>query len=233
MKKWILSLFLLIPGIGYTSSFPLKGKIYKSSDSLTTLDQVIVLKKGNQTGVLTRIDGHFQVYVNLWDTLLFLRKGYFNDTLIVLQVNPDEIHIYMQEIPVTLKGITFRKPPIINLEERRKEWAYILDRPKAGVQSPVTALYEQFSKKGKELRKLEKYFYEDEKKIYSRQRVTRILCFQITQLTGKQLDSFMVFATPPYEILVGMSEVQLILHLQHAFKNWNNGIRRDYYTPTH
>jgi hypothetical protein len=104
--------------------------------------------------------------------------------------------------------------------ERRKEWSYVLDRSHASAQSPITALYQQFSKKGKELRKLEALYYEDEKRRYMEERFSRFKAVLLTGLAGKDLDGFLFFCRPSYELMMMYNDYELYTRINQCYEEY-------------
>jgi hypothetical protein len=75
--------------------------------------------------------------------------------------------------------------------------------------SPISALYNLFSKEGKALRRLEKAKLRDNVFLLTYQKYNRDIVAGITGLSGTLLDQFMVFSRPDDEFLLQANEYDL------------------------
>ncbi|MSQ78080.1 MAG: hypothetical protein EXR21_00195 [Flavobacteriaceae bacterium] len=223
--KWIF-LWLMIP-LGGWAQVMLVGKTLRSSDS-SIVEQVVVVRQNDLVGSLSGIDGFFSREVRATDILFFKRVGFFADTLRVAKIynlaKDGKLYftIYLNEKPVELPSfnLTRKKTVVIDNAEKRQEWSFVLDRPVAGASSPLTAIWQQFSKKGKELRKLEDLFYADEQKRIFAQRFNRLQAYLLTGLVDKQLDDYLVKCRPVPEFVSVATDYELIMYMKGCFEDW-------------
>lgn len=139
-----------------------KGVVVQS-DSATPLPFVYLISKGTGNGTMTDQNGRFLLITQTNDTLVCSYVGYHGMRFPVNQLVYDdngEARIIMHEQPVQMKEIpitAFRIKPY-----EREYMRDIIDRSKMRqidmAQSPITALYMQFSKEGRQIRKLAKIF---------------------------------------------------------------------------
>lgn len=127
---------------------------------------VYLINSSNGNGTMTDYEGRFHIIAKNTDTLVFSFIGYARKKIPVAAIkNTNDstkqvLKVIMQKVLVNLNEVTVTavkfKPNEIDYMKRH------LSRPKTGVinsfQSPITALYEQFSKKGREKRKLDEIF---------------------------------------------------------------------------
>lgn len=178
------------------------------------------------------------------------RQGYFKlaaqatDTIIITAVGYDSLFIYGQSMQqdtqlffLTPRNIMLKEARIIASNPKRDSLARaaaeflkndplmnnydrILNRPKGGLMNPLTAMYEQFSKAGKDASKFEDFlaYMEKQKKVDSR--FNKTLVFKATGLTGLKADSFLLFCKPNKEFVLTASDYELILAVKKCYADY-------------
>lgn len=140
----------------------IKGKIVEN-DSNTVMPFVYVINKSTGNGTMSDNAGNFYLRTNANDTLVVSFVGYVRLKVPVAKLKTDangEVRIVMKKIIYDLGPVTvtsFKIKPY----EREKMNKVIEDakiKPVNALSSPITALYDQFSKRGKEQRKLAAIF---------------------------------------------------------------------------
>ena len=140
----------------------IKGVIVEG-DSVSAMPFVYVINKSTGNGTMSDNSGAFYLKTNPVDTLIVSFVGYVKLKMPVNRLKTDangEVKIVMRKIVYNLNIVTvsaFRFKPY----ERDKMKKVIEDakiRPINAMESPITALYMQFSKRGKEQRKLAAIF---------------------------------------------------------------------------
>lgn len=162
MKQLIL-IFVFISFLFPAHSQQLiKGKIVEN-DSNTVMPFVYVINKSTGNGTMSDNAGNFYLRTNANDTLVVSFVGYVRLKVPVAKLKTDangEVRIVMKKIIYDLGPVTvtsFKIKPY----EREKMKKVIEDakiKPVNALSSPITALYDQFSKRGKEQRKLAAIF---------------------------------------------------------------------------
>jgi hypothetical protein len=226
-KNVYILFFCLIYCISANAQIIISGKTIRKDSTFYNIDQVMVINKRTNTGVFSDIKGNFTINADSHTVIIFKKLGFETDTLKVwnswnlIKNNRIYIDIYMKVKPIMLPSFTFNyKHVSIDPVERRKEWSYVLDRSHASAQSPITALYQQFSKKGKELRKLEALYYEDEKRRYMEERFSRFKAVLLTGLAGKDLDGFLFFCRPSYELMMMYNDYELYTRINQCYEEY-------------
>lgn len=195
MKKHFI-IFIFIAGFfsPLVSQQLLKGVIVEP-DSLTPMPFVYVINRSNGNGTMSDNSGRFYLKVNDADTLICSFVGYVKLKLPVskLKTNSDG------EVKIVMRKIIYNMAPVIvsTFKLKSYEREYMHDvikeskiRPINAIESPITALYMQFSKKGKELRKLAQIFEE----VFEEEQVQKKLSPEILRkLTGDDTIDYEVF----------------------------------------
>lgn len=156
-----IMVFLAVFSGSYSQQL-IKGFIVED-DSNTVMPFVYVINKTTGNGTMSDNSGSFYLKTNLSDTLIVSFVGYLKLRIPVskLKTNANgDVKIVMRKIIYNLGMVTvtgFKIKPY----EREKMTRVIKDSKISAInaiESPITALYMQFSKRGKEQRKLAQIF---------------------------------------------------------------------------
>jgi hypothetical protein len=146
---------------GYSQQL-IKGRIVEP-DSNSVMPFVYVINKTTGNGTMSDNAGNFYLKAGNQDTLVVSFVGFVRMKIPVTKLHPNangEVTIVMKKIIYALGPVTvtsFKIKPY----EREKMEKVIQDakiKPVNAISSPITALYDQFSKRGKEQRKLAAIF---------------------------------------------------------------------------
>jgi len=157
-------LFLLLwPGF-WLSQNPVRG-IVLETDSSTAMPFVFVINKSTGNGTVSDNEGRFSISVTAQDTLLFSFVGYAKTSIPVKQIKRGSdgiMRVYLARMPINLGTVNVTSFKIKPYE--REYMKDIIGRSKMSTinsfNSPFTALYMQYSKEGKQVRKLAQIFEE-------------------------------------------------------------------------
>jgi len=143
---------------------PIRG-IVLEKDSATAMPYVYVINKTNGNGAMSNLEGTFLLIANSDDTLICSYVGYAKQFIPVssLKKNSRGQYVIMMKTQfINLNSIsitTFKYKPY-----EREYMNKIIDESKIktidAFSSPITAAYMQFSRRGREIRKLAQIFNE-------------------------------------------------------------------------
>ena len=161
VKGLILSAFFFLFFSSYAQQ-ALRGLVVES-DNATPMPFVYIINKSSGHGTMSDNEGRFSLVSNINDTLLCSYVGFLKEQIPVKQLTADEkglIRIKMVPLPVNLGAVTvtgFRIKPY-----EREYMQDIIDQSLVRnvdyIRSPISALYMQYSKEGRQIRKLAKIF---------------------------------------------------------------------------
>jgi hypothetical protein len=142
----------------------LKG-IVVENDSNSVMPFVYVINNTSGNGSMSDNSGKFYLSVNENDSIICSFVGFVRLKIPVSKLRATanaegDVKIVMHRIAYNLGPVTVSTFKIKPYEKQHME-KVIRDskiRPISAIESPITALYMQFSKRGKELRKLSKIF---------------------------------------------------------------------------
>lgn len=179
--KWICLFFLFHFSLVFAQKM-ISGKVYEE-DSTTVLPFTYVINKNTGFGTVSDVNGNFSLKAKDDDTLIFSYTGYIKQYVPVMVAEKWKYKIIMKKNVYKLNMVNVN---VLKYQDYEKDYMkHVMDKTQMPfintLQSPITALYMQFSKKGKELQKLSKIF-ED---IFIQQQIEKKINPQILyQLTG-------------------------------------------------
>lgn len=180
--------------------------------------------------------GYFTIQVKQTDTLIVTAIGYDSLRLTSLHFdtskNIDSILVWMKPKAARLKEVKIvasnpkrdslaraaaeflKTDPLMNNYDR------ILNREKGGLMSPLTAIYQQFSKEGRDMAHFEDFVAYMEKQKLVDKRYNRNVVKRVTKLHELQLDEFMVFCKLNKDFVIESSDYDLIKAIQDCERNF-------------
>lgn len=154
------------------------------SDSITTLPFAYVVNKNSGKGLLTDLAGHFKLTCKITDTILFSYTGklplkFCAATLVEMcNRNRGSLKIILHSKSIQLKELVIRSYSFS--KEEKKYFERILNEPEPGISSPISALYYQFGKEGRQRQKLRTYYNAMLSDELARQRLSNDVIRKIT-----------------------------------------------------
>jgi hypothetical protein len=226
VKFLSLILFFLIAANGPAQHL-VKGRVV-DRDSVTPLPFVYIINKSNGNGTMSDQEGRFALTLSASDTLVCTYVGYAKLYIPVRGLFADskgEVKVVMSRMMINLNTVTVSTFKIKPYE--RDYMRKIIDdsriRKLDYLNSPVSALYMQFSREGKQLRKLAKIF-ED---IFIEEEVQKKLSPEILRkLTGddkidyKAFRKYCVEANDYY--IMAHEGAELYSKVMDCYKRWKS-----------
>ena len=132
-------------------------------DTATIMPFVYIINKSNGNGTMSDNDGRFSLATNANDTLVCSYVGFAKAYIPVktLKANAKgEVKLVMTQMPINLNTVTITTFKILPYE--RDYMNDIIDRSRIKkmdyFNSPISSLYNRYSKEGKQVQKLAKIF---------------------------------------------------------------------------
>jgi hypothetical protein len=186
---------LLATHFAASAQFKLTGKVYGSGENKELLSKVAIINKTANDMSYTDDDGFYSIIIRKGDTLEFSRLGYFSYTYFVGNVSgTTNRNITLSEKkniiePITVSALTkYQRDSIARTKLYDKAISY---EQTSTIMSPVTSLYQQFSKKYKDLRKFQEQYADMEKQKFIDTKYSYELVNSITKLEGDAAAYFM------------------------------------------
>jgi tyrosyl-tRNA synthetase len=187
---------------------------------------LMVVNKTTGRGVFGQPNGHFSVYANSGDLIALSTKGY---PVYQFVVKPDDncqskILAYVERLPQEVPDIIVR--PLKTLEqikEERENLALRETRTVTGVsalQSPITFLYQAFSKKEQNKRWIAEQEYKDDQRRIVQELLRLYVAFDIIELSETDFDAFITFLNIDEQFIKTASEMELILFIKDKYDHF-------------
>lgn len=204
-----------------------RGKIFET-DSVTPMPFVFIINKGSGNGTASDNEGRFTIRMNVQDTLICSFVGYAKSIVPVASLMKDangEVRIFLRQMPINLSAITVSAFKIKPYE--RDYMNDIIDRSKirtvSAFNSPISALYMNYSKEGKQVRKLAQIF---EGLLIEEQVQQKLSPEILRRLTGDDAIDYPMFRKYCYSLsndyIVNHDGFELYTKVMDCYRRWKN-----------
>ncbi len=189
---------------------------------------LMVVNKTTGRGVFGQPNGHFSVYANTGDLIALSTKGY---PVYQFVVKPDEncqtkVLAYVERLPQEVPDVVVR--PLKTLEqikEERENLALRETRTVTGVsalQSPITFLYQAFSKKEQNKRWIAEQEFKDDQRRIVQELLRLYVAFDIIDLSEEEFDAFITFLNIDEQFIKTATEMELILFIKDKYDHFKS-----------
>lgn len=222
MRKTIVTyIFYFLSTFAAVAQAPEKititGKVI--GDNTIVFNRIMVANKGTGNGTYVGIDGSFSLVIQKTDTIMFAYTGYrtkkicFKDSLpkkeYLIAVKMDRLSYQLKEISIyPVKKLNEVQKEIEQLEANKKRIA-ILEGADA-LQSPITALYERFSRMEQSKRKVAEMENEEMKRDVLKDLFRIYIKFDIIDLSDDQFDDFITFCDLRDYYILNATQYELV-----------------------
>ena len=188
----------------------------------------MVINRTSGKGIFGSPTGHFNAFVNDGDSISLSVKGY---PIINLVINADSncqflINYFIEGKVQDIEKVVVR--PLKSLQQIKEERAALAMRETKRVtgleafQSPITALYQTFSKREKAKRWIAEQEYKDDQVRIVKELLRTYVAFDIIDLTDDEFEDFIYFLNLDEMFLKTASEMELITFIQDKFDHYLN-----------
>ncbi len=215
---------------GFSQEKSVAGIVF-DRNSKDRIARVNVVNLTNGKSVYNNLNGVFSIDAQPGDELVFKKQDYYSDTVKIESYLP--LAIYMGRIAIQLQEVTI-KDSVLNprskmaLAKKENRSAYgtlansdVLSTPTmGGAGLSIDALYNSFSRRGKDAANLRKIIDQDYRQDVIDYRFNRALAGKITGLKDKQLTDFMQKYRPGYYFVIKASEYEFIASIKSNLKRY-------------
>jgi hypothetical protein len=206
------------------------GRVKDTIEHQTFYNLMIINRQSNK-GVFGQPNGTFSTYVKTGDTLILSVAGY---DLFSCVVQPDSNCQYKVFAPLTPKSklvdeVVIR--PLKSLDQIREEREALAMRETRTVtgvdvfQSPITALYQAFSKKEQNKRWIAEQEYKDDQRRVVKELLRLYVAYEIIDLSEEEFDSFITFLNLNERFLQTATEMELVTFIKDKYLHYNELVR--------
>lgn len=177
-------------------------------------------------GVFGQPDGKFSVYANDGDTVILSVRDYPKIYTIV-QADSNCQHketFYLEPKVLEFEAVEVR--PLKTLEQIKEERASLAMRETRMVtgidvmQSPITALYQRFSKLERSKRWVAEQEYKDDQARILKELLRNYVAYDIIELTDEEFEDFIAFLNMDDNFLKTASEMELITFVKDKYEHY-------------
>ncbi len=189
---------------------------------------LMVINKTTGRGVFGQPDGHFSVYVRPGDKIALSTKGYPVYEFVATADSDCQNHIlaYIERIPQEIEQVVVR--PLKSLEQIKEERQALSQRETRTVtginvmESPITALYQAFSKKEQNKAWIAEQQYKDDQRRIVKELLRLYVAFEIIDLPEATFDDFITFLNIDENFIKTASEMELVLFIKDKYDHFKS-----------
>ncbi|MBP7409577.1 MAG: hypothetical protein KA941_12540 [Flavobacteriales bacterium] len=207
----------------------IRGRVGSVDNERAHYDLMIVNKR-TRTGTFGNADGSFVVQALRTDTLMIGSSGY--RTAIITMADSAAKPSY--EVYVRLMRVVRQLPELQVINERTlaeiqkeisklgyREQDYRISNVDA-LQSPITFLYQEFSRRERSKRLAAQLRNEDRKRELLRELLKKYVEFEIINLSDDAFDDFIDFCAVPEEVIKGLSQYDFLMYVKKKYELYSS-----------
>lgn len=203
------------------------GKVVDTLRPQNFYNLMIVNRRTGQ-GVFGQPNGTFSVYVNNGDSISISVREY---PLVKMVVKADSNcqflkTIFIEPKPQEVREVVVR--PLKSLEQIKEERSGLAMRETRMVtgievlQSPITALYQAFSKKEQNKRWIAEQNYKDDQRRVVKELLRTYIAYDIIELDEEEFDNFIAFLNVNDSFLKTATEMELITFIKDKYEHFRD-----------
>ncbi|MBS1581922.1 MAG: hypothetical protein JST66_06935 [Bacteroidetes bacterium] len=227
MRRTLLLLFLAAgPSVvAFAQEVTVRGRV-SGGDGEHTFYDLMIVNRRTRNGSFANTDGTFTAIAQRNDTLLIGAGGYVTRTLLLSELADEDLG----HIQVTLRPWQIELKPVAVLPERtlKEIQADIAklgydekDYRIAGVnafESPITFLYQEFSRRERSKRQVAELRNEDMKRALLRELLQKYVEYDIINLSDDSFDDFIDFCAVPDDVIKGLSQYDFLVYVKKKYE---------------
>ncbi|MEZ4739602.1 MAG: hypothetical protein R2818_09690 [Flavobacteriales bacterium] len=232
MLRFLLPLafaLLTCHGLLAQDHITIHGKVINSTDQRSYYDLMIVNKR-TRSGNFGNSDGTFTVQALRTDTLLIGSIGHRTKLLCFA----DSVEKGIYDVIIRLQPLNVQLAEVEILPERTlkeiqkdidklgyKEADYRVSSVDA-FQSPITFLYQEFSRRERSKRLVAQLENEDRKRALLQELLTKYVQYDIINLNPEAFDDFIDFCDIPDEVMRGLSQYDFLIYMKRKYELYSS-----------
>jgi len=198
----------------------------KDTTSKQGFYNLFIVNKTMGRGVFGKPDGTFSIHVNPGDSVYFRISGY--QTLKVHVIADSSCR---HEFHAIIRPLEYKKSEVVvypvktlsQLKEERERLAKVETRMVTGfeaLKSPITALYQEFSRRERTKKKVAELQYQDQMDKVVKELLRVYISYEIIDLNEDEFLAFMQFLNLNEDFLKSSSDYQLITYIREKYNHF-------------
>ncbi|MDB5032305.1 hypothetical protein [Mucilaginibacter sp.] len=229
MKPALLLFFFIVSAHALAQETSVAGIVF-DTESKDRLSRVNILNLNTHISVYDNLNGVFTIDAKPGDQLVFSQKEHFADTIKVQSYIP--LAIYLKRMAIQLKEVTIfdtlmdpQKRLLATKRDFSKAYGPLANRDllnfgPSGAGLGIDALYNIFSRSGRNAAHLRETIEEDYKQDIIDYRFNKTLVGRVTGLKDKRLADFMLKYRPGYYLVANSTEYDFILSIRTNYRRY-------------
>ncbi len=207
----------------------INGRVNAGSADRNFYDLMIVNKR-TRSGTFGNADGTFSVQALRTDTLMIGSIGHQTISITMSDSVPKDRY----EVELRLRPISIQLAEVEILPERTlreiqkdidqlgyKESDYRISTVNA-LESPITFLYQEFSRRERSKRLVAELENEDRKRELLKELLTKYVEYDIINLSDEAFDDFIDFLNVPDQVIKGLSQYEFLLYVKKRYELYSS-----------
>lgn len=201
------------------------GIVY-DAESKIMIGNLMIINKTTQQGFFAGATGSFNVTVFKNDTIIIGAAGYHNKKICFKDsVLKEEffVRVYMERLTVQLKEVRIIAPRDLDAIQKDieklgyKKSDYMLSGVDA-VSSPITFLYEQFSKRERAKRYVAEMRNNDLKRDLLKELLAKYVANDVINLNNTEFDEFIDYCNVSDEFMKNSTQYEFIMYIKRKYE---------------
>jgi hypothetical protein len=204
----------------------IRGKAIDAEQPQLRLEQVMIINLRTQSGFFTGPDNRFETDIRMTDTLIITASGYSMRKVCFRDSAHTDVMISLQRLRYELREATVFAPRDLNrIEQDIMRLGYRKrDYMLSGVDAwnhPLTALYQEFSRKERSKRKVAELMNEDRRRELLREVLANYARAGLIDLQYREYDRFIDYLGLSDFLLKSFSQYELAVYVKEKFYSYN------------
>lgn len=223
----ILVFTLFISFSGYSQTIGITGRVYDKENTRLPLTRLMIVNKRTNHGSFAASDGTFALKIIPTDTIIFSAIGFkvrnicFKDSLgnadLDFEIALSKLYFELQEVSVFAnRGLNEIQNDIDKLGVNK---TYNTSGANA-FESPITALYERFSKFEQSKRKVAEWENEDLKREILRDLFRLYVKNEVIDLKDEEFDAFIKYLNLNDEFIKNATQFELVMAIKGKYESF-------------
>jgi hypothetical protein len=226
---WMILFVFLFPFSTLAQQYiTINGKAMDEDHPAFLLEQVMVINLRTQQGIFGNADNSFSISIEKNDTLVITALGYRSDKICFRDSVLKDFYtiiVPLKKISITLKEATIFIPrDLSRIEEDIKKLGYSSkDYRLSGVdawQSPITALYQEFSRKERSKRRVAELMNEDRRRDLLREILANYSRAGLIEMKYNEYNAFIDYLGLSEFLMKSLTQYELAVYIKEKYYNY-------------
>jgi hypothetical protein len=188
------------------------------------------VNKRTRSGTFGNADGSFAVSALRTDTLLVGSVGHVTQFICMKDSLPKpsyHVTVYLRQLNVQLREVEILSPRTLAQIQKDidklgyRESDYRISQVDA-LQSPITFLYQEFSRRERSKRLVAQLENEDRKRELLKELLQKYVEYDIINLSDESFDDFIDFCAVPDEVIKGLTQYEFLLYVKKKYELYSS-----------